>query len=45
MDTEKVINMVLENNLPPELTRYDFNLCTESEYDNNASGYDQCAKE
>lgn len=25
MDSEKVINMVLEDSLPPELTQYDFN--------------------
>lgn len=37
MDSEKVINMVLEDSLPPELTQYDFNLPTISE-DN--IGYD-----
>lgn len=44
MNSEKVINMVLENNLPPELTQYNINLSTISENDNNASGYDESAK-
>lgn len=33
MDSEKVINLVLENRLPPELTQYDFNLPTITEND------------
>jgi len=49
MDSEKVINMVLEDCLPEELTQYDFNLPTVSEYDidsneDNATGYDTSAK-
>lgn len=45
MDSEKVINMVLENSLPPELTQYDFNLPTISENDlNNAINYDDSVK-
>lgn len=31
MDSEKVVNMVLEDSLPPELTQYDFNLPAISE--------------
>lgn len=38
MDSEKVINMILEDSLPPELTHYDFNLAAISE--DNAIGYD-----
>lgn len=49
MDSEKVINMILEDSLPIELTQYDFNLPTISEYDidnneDNAIGYDTSAK-
>lgn len=45
MDSEKVVNMVLENSLPPELTQYDFNLLTMSENDlNNAIGYNDSVK-
>jgi len=47
MDSEKVINLVLEDRLPPELTQYDFNLTTISKNDidkeENASGYDASA--
>jgi hypothetical protein len=46
MDSEKVINMVLENSLPPELTQYDFNLPTALEDNNedNATGFDSSTK-
>lgn len=47
MDSEKVINMVLEDSLPPELTKYDKSLSTISDYndfEDNASGYDASAK-
>lgn len=45
MNSEKVINMVLENSLPPELTQYDFDLPTISENDlDNAIGYDDSVK-
>jgi len=49
MDSEKVINTVLENCLPTDLTQYDFSLPTISEYnlddnENNAAGYDTSAK-
>lgn len=49
MDSEKVINMILEDCLPPELTQYDKNLSTISDYDinnfeDNATGYDASDK-
>ncbi|XP_050522680.1 activating signal cointegrator 1 complex subunit 2 isoform X2 [Daktulosphaira vitifoliae] len=41
MNSEKVISMVLENSLPPELTKYDFSLSSlsleENEIDSNTS--------
>ncbi|XP_025207178.1 activating signal cointegrator 1 complex subunit 2-like [Melanaphis sacchari] len=40
MDSEKVINTVLENNLPSELAQYNSNLSSMSEYENNATDYD-----
>jgi len=45
MDSEKVINMVLEDCLPSELTQDDFNLPLMSEYEDNATGYDPSVKE
>jgi len=39
MDFEKVINMVLEDGLPLELTQYNSNLSLMSEYEDNATGY------
>ncbi|XP_060841960.1 activating signal cointegrator 1 complex subunit 2-like [Rhopalosiphum padi] len=44
MDSEKVINMVLEDSLPSELTQYDLNLPLMSEYEDNATGYDPSIK-
>jgi len=46
MDSERVINMVLEDKLPPELIQYDFNLSalSECDIDNNATGFDISAK-
>jgi len=44
MDSEKVINMVLEDCLPPELTQYEFNLPLMTEYEDTASGYDPSIK-
>lgn len=45
MDSEKVINTVLEDSLPTELTQYDFNLPIMSVYDmDNATGYDPSVK-
>lgn len=46
MNSEKVINMVLEDSLPSELTQYDFTLPTMSEYDaeDNSTGFDPLAK-
>jgi len=44
MDSEKVINMVLEDCLPSELTQYDLNLPLMSEYEDTASGYDSSIK-
>lgn len=46
MNSEKVISMVLENSLPPELTQYDFNLSaiTDNDTDNNAAGFDASVK-
>lgn len=44
MDSEKVINMVLENCLPAELTQYDLNLPLISEYKDNATGFDPSIK-
>ncbi|XP_001944181.1 activating signal cointegrator 1 complex subunit 2 isoform X1 [Acyrthosiphon pisum] len=43
MDSEKVINMVLEDCLPSELTQYEFNLPLMTE-DEDASGYDPSIK-
>ncbi|KAL4136098.1 hypothetical protein QTP88_007665 [Uroleucon formosanum] len=45
MDSEKVINMVLKNCLPLELTQYDLNLPLMSAYEDNATGYDTSIKE
>ncbi|VVC38521.1 Hypothetical protein CINCED_3A008291 [Cinara cedri] len=50
MDSEKVINMILEKSFPPELTQYDFDLSSQSLhnvnvcYEENASGYDPSYK-
>ncbi|XP_026820117.1 activating signal cointegrator 1 complex subunit 2-like [Rhopalosiphum maidis] len=44
MDSEKVINMFLEDGLPLELTQYNSNLSLMSEYEDNATGYDPSIK-
>lgn len=45
MDSEKVINIVLEDSLPTELTQYDFTLPIMSVYEeDNATGFDPSAK-
>lgn len=49
MDSEKVINIIFENNLPPELSQYDYNLPAPSQhdidtYEENATGYDPSYK-
>lgn len=49
MDSEKVINMIFENILPPELTQYDYNLPTLSQHntdthEENATGFDPSYK-
>jgi len=45
MDFKKVINMVLENGLPSELTQDDLSLPMMSEDEDNATGYDPSTKE